>query len=404
MRTLLLLPLVVAHVAPGQHPGQQTGDGIHDADSSLLTSGCEAGLVNLDQHGPSKGVLDAMKSNCASYFESPNTCGEADCENGVWINPPNPSIAKIANECTSRDFKASELCCICGGGGAKVEEDPHLVGGHGDTADFHGKHNTYFNLLSHTNFSVTALFREAKYKDRDDARTVHGSYMTSGYVNVKTTSGNTLQFSLEAGESRKPNNAEITKLDAHGKQFYKMKFGSTASNYQEENVRAALYTPSAGAAKNGDAAALVVTLEGRWSVNISAHQVNGYFDDSEVNKNGKHKEMYRVDVMVLPHSSKIESEAVTPHGLIGQSFDGDDLIVDGKKDDYEKSLVVTTAQGEGAIEGTWEDYVVAGPFETAFKYTRFSVTEGKPRDVAKLSGAKRVRKTGPVKARFWARS
>ena len=42
---------------------------------------------------------------------------------------------------------------------------------------------------------------------------------------------------------------------------------------------------------------------------------------------------------------------------------------------------------KGAIEGTPNDYKVAEPYATDFKYSRFDATSAVPRDVAKLVAA-----------------
>ena len=47
--------------------------------------------------------------------------------------------------------------------------------------------------------------------------------------------------------------------------------------------------------------------------------------------------------------------------------------------------------GEGAIEGDAADYVMASKFATDFKFSRFGLTEAKPRDVSKLTGKKMAR-------------
>jgi len=317
----------------------------------------------------------------------------------VARNMPKGQMSPECGLFDDADFKAKELCCWCGGGGSVMEEDPHLVGGHGDVADFRGKHNTHFNLLSHTNISVNALFGDAKYKDRNDTRVVHGSYMTKAYVTIKTYAGNTLRFSLEA--ITRPTDATVSKYDAEGKLVYDMKLVG-GKRFKEDNVKAVLSEPTAEELKKGHAVSMQVAQQGRWSINVSAHHVDGYFNDERTSKDGN-DELWRIDVGVSSLSKSMETGAVAPHGLIGQTFDGDDITVDGAQDDYEKSLVVTNAQAEGAIEGSWEDYIVAGPFDTQFKYSRYSVASAKSRDVSKLSGKKTVRKSA-VKARMWARS
>ena len=88
--------------------------------------------------------------------------------------------------------------------------------------------------------------------------------------------------------------------------------------------------------------------------------------------------------------------AVAPHGLIGQSFDGSKMTVHGKRDNYGRGRKFkTSAQGEGAIEGTYEDYIVAGPFATSFKFSRFGVqTPVAPRNVSALAGHKEPKAVG----------
>jgi len=88
-----------------------------------------------------------------------------------------------------------------------------------------------------------------------------------------------------------------------------------------------------------------------------------------------------------------DSDPVAPHGLIGQSYDGDAIAIDGKQDDYRSSddVMTTEAQAEGAIEGTGVDYMMSGPFATDFKYSRFNAVKAAHRDVSRLSGKKRYR-------------
>ena len=51
-------------------------------------------------------------------------------------------------------------------------------------------------------------------------------------------------------------------------------------------------------------------------------------------------------------------------------------------------VIETKAMGEGAIEGVAADYEIdsSDPFSTAFKFSRFGLTQAAPRDVSKLSG------------------
>ena len=66
---------------------------------------------------------------------------------------------------------------------------------------------------------------------------------------------------------------------------------------------------------------------------------------------------------------------IAPHGLIGQSWDGDQIAISGRTDDYYSvpagHTFTTSAQAEGAIEGSYRDYQMSSPFATAFRYSRF---------------------------------
>lgn len=81
-----------------------------------------------------------------------------------------------------------------------------------------------------------------------------------------------------------------------------------------------------------------------------------------------------------------DHDAVAPHGLIGQSWDGDGVAIDGAQDDYTGKEVVTKAMAEGAIEGSAADYEMDDKFSTQFKYSRFDAISARPRDVSKLKG------------------
>ena len=58
----------------------------------------------------------------------------------------------------------------------------------------------------------------------------------------------------------------------------------------------------------------------------------------------------------------------------------------------------TTAQAEGAIEGTFTDYIMPSSFATTFKYDRFDAKGPvAPRDVSKLTGVKVAAEPGSAK-------
>jgi len=79
---------------------------------------------------------------------------------------------------------------------------------------------------------------------------------------------------------------------------------------------------------------------------------------------------HRVDIE-LSYSPQTSAPLIA-HGLIGQSF-ADPLPRIGRLDVYpNEGTFTTTAQAEGAIEGTAEMYEVKSPFETDFGFSLFA--------------------------------
>jgi len=95
----------------------------------------------------------------------------------------------------------------------------------------------------------------------------------------------------------------------------------------------------------------------------------------------------RLDVQFKP---RVEEAGFTvpPHGIVGQSWDGDGKAIDGEQDQFPKSGEFTTyAMAKGAIEGVAADYKLASKYATEYKYSRFDATKAQPRDVANLVAA-----------------
>ena len=76
-----------------------------------------------------------------------------------------------------------------------------------------------------------------------------------------------------------------------------------------------------------------------------------------------------------------------PHGIVGQSYATPGLERHGKKDLYPFSGSYTTsAQAEGAIEGSASDYQVASPYATDFAFSRFNAARGAPASAEATGG------------------
>ena len=79
--------------------------------------------------------------------------------------------------------------------------------------------------------------------------------------------------------------------------------------------------------------------------------------------------------------------SVPPHGVIGQSWDGDNKAVFGDEDEFPvRGEYTTSAMAEGAVEGVPTDYLMSSPYATDFKYSRVGLDHASPRDVSRLTG------------------
>lgn len=226
-------------------------------------------------------------------------------------------------------------------------------------------------MLSAKNTSVNAFFENADF--HNPRRLVRGSFIGRLAMVVRTAlTGQMVSIEFDAS-SDGAKVASRAHVRADGiDQWVTQRSGK----FTLENVAVSLVH------KNMDSQlglALAVST-GRWDVQASSKP----FPKAHAGRfwlNVKIEATYDAD-----------HDPIAPHGLIGQSYDGDDVAVDGAVDSYVGREVTTKAMGEGAIEGTASDYVMPGALATAFKYSRFDAVSAKPRDVAKLTGTKTKRK------------
>ena len=83
---------------------------------------------------------------------------------------------------------------------------------------------------------------------------------------------------------------------------------------------------------------------------------------------------HRIDVAIAAGDSAAGRSL--PHGLVGQSFSTPGQR-NGKRDGYLRSAgtVTTSAQAEGAIEGSAAMYELPSPYATGFAFSRFDAEE-----------------------------
>jgi len=264
-----------------------------------------------------------------------------------------------------------------------VVGDPHLMFAHGGKADFRGEHESWYNFLSAKNVSLNLFFVNADFKrpaKQWDA--IHGSHMAQMAMSVRTMLTGKL-FTIEYAATAKPPHKIIVRDEA-GKVAKIVTHGS--GNFVFENLVVSMRVrESERSWKQGTFAhvtAVVNTM--RWMVEVTSKP----WPNAKLNPG---KALLDVKMSALYDADK---DVVAPHGLIGQSYDGDGVGVSGKLDNYMTTAreITTTAMAEGAIEGVAADYEVADRFATDFKYSRFNAVAAKPRDVSKLAGERVVGK------------
>ena len=117
-----------------------------------------------------------------------------------------------------------------------------------------------------------------------------------------------------------------------------------------------------------------------------------------------HTGVLRLSLRIQPRRS-VALGRVAPHGILGQTYDGDAKPIFGREDDYTRksSEFRTVAQGEGGIEGSVEEYRMASNFGTQFRYSRFDRTAAPPRNTMLLrqrSGGNKTSTPGVAAVRF----
>jgi len=256
------------------------------------------------------------------------------------------------------------------GGTCSACLDPHLTFAHGGRADFKGKDKTWYPMLSARNTTFSTYFVHDDFKNPN--KVVHGSAMKAAAWVLRTNVTGTI-ITVEYNASSAARTRALVRVkdslaDAwiyHGAKPFKM-----------ENVRIEMRERKlAGAGKSAwHGTALLVSTD-RWQTSVW----NKPYPNAAANPG---KALLNIHIEALYDA---DADSVAPHGLIGQSYDGDDTPIDGRLDEYKGKDVTTSAMAEGAIEGTASDYELAHKFATRFKYSRFDAAVAKHRDVSRLA-------------------
>lgn len=220
---------------------------------------------------------------------------------------------------------------------ASVRQDPHLFLAHGGRADFRGKNDTYYNILSDENMSLNGKIEYATFKLKN--ATIHGSFFTEVHSVVKS-SDKILKISLWGSKIGQTN--QVWANMTCGSEYWKM--GPHKTKYCGQT---AIHT---------DYASLVLSFP-FWNVRMKTETIFNHISGP----------MKRIDVQVdaLFHGTR------QSHGIVGQSFRQKEPLY-GSVETYPlEGEYTTNAWAEGAIEGQPTDYEMRHKFDTVFKHSQF---------------------------------
>ena len=234
--------------------------------------------------------------------------------------------------------------------------DPHLVLAHGGRTDFRGRNNTLYNIISSQNTSIAIRTEDASFYLEE--LLVHGSFMTEVHLVSRTIEGRLFNVSVRGGE-----------LNEHN---WGWRFVNGSCALPGPHKRGTRFTLGPHSEKVCDDLKASVDIS---SVRFALPEWALTFRGAPVydRVSGPY---HRLDLEIM-QTVDDDAFAVPPHGLVGQSFDGDAKPRRGKIDTYPSrgtpGVFTTTAMAEGAIDGNASDYELREAYDVEFKYSRFGL-------------------------------
>ena len=261
---------------------------------------------------------------------------------------------------------------------AEATGDLHIHHAGGGTCDVRGEHDgVVANMIQTDDMSLNCRFKMSNFSlapedtRSDSVAFVDGSHLEAAFVTATTMVGGKVVMMKAAYDTARPSGANVVILDT-------LTGAHLFDAWLTEANGAVVFGSLSIVVRDSDKFTLVIANM-RWKYTIIAGTYRTFADAK------RHK---RIDVAITALIDPLSS-VVAPHGLLGQGFDM--LHIDGKVDNYmpdrEGGVYVTSAQGEGAIEGTVADYTIHSndPFDTNFKFSRFGKSWAAPRNVSKLN-------------------
>ena len=328
--------------------------------------------------GSSPSNIEDCKPLCSAVA----TCTIVNFDNNACYLSDHPFSSLRTGGTANSNFCTRTLS-------AGGQADPHMFGSNGDRFDFKGRNETVYNVFSTRHFAANVLFMHDTFHmggtcPRCSTKTVHGSFMKEVFLNLTTDANTSVTVHFTA---LTPSTARLTSLlpGVDAKQSMELKVSQVLPGAKEltfDNVLVRLERIHTREVR-------LKVSNGKFEV-VAKSRMYPYADQNQRKK--------RIDFTI----ASIGEEDHAAHGLVGQTFDKDDVAIDGALDDYTGTLVsgndrighrvvTTQAMGEGAIEGVPEEYEIdrSAPFSTNFKFSRFDSLVAAPRNTKALTGKKR---------------
>jgi len=236
------------------------------------------------------------------------------------------------------------------------KSEPTLRFAYGGSADFRGKNNTFFNILSAPNISLNMKTTDVlTLLPRPSL--LNSSFFTEAFFTFRLNPSNKI---LRIGMFANETGYRIY----HDDKIYLEKLG-VWKDTQIESVRILSKKITNLIRANG------------WEINITKTLI-----DYPLEGQPTWRYNVRMTTLSLPSHLKMYGstnfDQVAPHGILGQSFDNNKIAVEGRKTDYDSDYIDQKEQSEGSLEGVWNDYIMEKPFTIDYKYSRFSSIHSVP--------------------------
>jgi len=381
-------------------------------DGNDYTAWPSAGCIARNEKG--SGVY-ASREACVAALCSGASCSSVEFETATGQCYASTTCTDTVGMDGFTGWTLYVLTCTSTAAPVSANGDPHLSFAHGGIAHFRGADHGVFNFLSAPNVSFNIETEDATYSTAFSNRTINGSFMVTATWAIRTTGG---QMVFVAYNARTPDRAHawigrpgrpddgylvaakgwlpVMKADESGQYHH-----GPGSVYQVL-TKPRLFTADEVTVSMSKPRYLKVLTAG-WEFQVRQHVWYPHHLHPRLSLSVRPTYDIESPKSLNPGVKSLKSPRATvaPHGLIGQSWDGDQIAISGRTDDYYSvpagHTFTTSAQAEGAIEGSYRDYQMSSPFATAFRYSRFDAkVPTPPRNASALGGArsKRVQQAG----------